>query len=36
MDAPIRLEEITKRHGDDFAFAVNGISMQIAPGGGSR
>jgi hypothetical protein len=36
MDAPIRLEEVTERHGNDFAFAADGVSMQIAPGGGSR
>jgi len=27
------LEEVTKRHGNDVALAVDGVSMQIAPGG---
>jgi hypothetical protein len=36
MDVPIRLGEVTKRHGHDFAFAVDGVSRQIALGGGSR
>ena len=32
MDALIRLEEIAKRHDSDAAPAVDGVSMQIAPG----
>ena len=32
MDALIRLEEVTKRYGSDAAPAVDGVSMQIAPG----
>jgi hypothetical protein len=36
MDAPIGLEEVTKRHGIGCAFAEDGVSMQIAPGEGSR
>ena len=33
MDAPVRLEEVNTRHGNDFAVAVDGVSMPIAPGG---
>ena len=29
----MRLDEVTKRHGNDIAFAVDGVSMQITPGG---
>jgi len=36
MDALIRLEEVTERHGNDRVLVVDGVSMQIAPGGGSR
>jgi len=32
MDALIRLDEVTKRHDSDAAPAVDGVSMQIAPG----
>jgi ABC-type multidrug transport system ATPase subunit len=32
MDALIRLEEVTKRYDTDGAPAVDGVSMQIAPG----
>jgi putative ABC transport system ATP-binding protein len=32
MDALIRLEEVTKRYDRDAAPAVDGVSMQIAPG----
>jgi putative ABC transport system ATP-binding protein len=32
MDALIRLEDVTKRYGGDAASAVDGVSMQIAPG----
>jgi putative ABC transport system ATP-binding protein len=32
MDALIRLEEVTKRYDSDAAPAVDGVSMQIAPG----
>ena len=32
MDALIRLEEVPKRHDSDAAPAVDGVSMQIAPG----
>ena len=32
MDALIRLEEVTNRYGSDAAPAVDGVSMQIAPG----
>jgi putative ABC transport system ATP-binding protein len=32
MDALIRLEEVTKRYDGDAAPAVDGVSMQIAPG----
>ena len=35
MDAPVRLEEVNTRHGNDFAVAVDGVSMPIAPGGGA-
>jgi len=35
MDALIRLEEVTERHGNDCAFAVDGVSIQITPGGGA-
>jgi len=27
------LEEVTKRHGNDVALAVDGVGMQVAPGG---
>jgi len=36
MDARIRLEEVTRRHGNDVAFAIDGVSLQIAPGDRSR
>jgi len=32
MDALIRLDEVTKRYDNDAAPAVDGVSMQIAPG----
>ena len=32
MDALIRLEEVAKRYDSDAAPAVDGVSMQIAPG----
>jgi ABC-type branched-subunit amino acid transport system ATPase component len=32
MDALIRLEEVTKRYDSDAAPAVDGVSVQIAPG----
>jgi putative ABC transport system ATP-binding protein len=32
MDALIRLDEVTKRYDSDVAPAVDGVSMQIAPG----
>jgi ABC-type multidrug transport system ATPase subunit len=32
MDALIGLEDVTKRYGGDAAPAVDGVSMQIAPG----
>jgi putative ABC transport system ATP-binding protein len=32
MDALIRLEEVTKRYNSDAAPAVDGVSLQIAPG----
>ena len=32
MDSFIRLEEVTKRYDSDAAPAVDGVSMQIAPG----
>jgi len=33
MDALIRLDEVTKHRDGDAAPAVDGVSMQIAPGG---
>ena len=32
MDALIRLDEVTKRYDGDAVPAVDGVSMQIAPG----
>ena len=34
MDVLIRLDEVTKRYDGDAAPAVDGVSLQIAPGDG--
>jgi ABC-type sugar transport system ATPase subunit len=34
MDALVRLQEVTKRRGNDYAVTVDGVSRQIAPGRG--